>query len=60
MFKGGIPENAELLLGVTRVAMIKTTLSKGNGKIWTVLCQGEGGEVEMETEEIGAADGTAR
>ena len=29
MFKGGIPENAELLLGVTRMAMIRTTLSGG-------------------------------
>ena len=47
MFKGGIPEKAELLLEVTRMAMIKI-FSKGNGKIWTVLCQGEGGKVEME------------
>ena len=59
MFKGGIPENAELLLGVTRMAMIKV-LSKGKGNIWTVLCQGERGEVEMETQAIGAAEGTAR
>ena len=64
MFKGGIPENAELLLDVTRMAMIlKNMLSKhakGNGQSVTLLCQGEGGEVEMETQQIGAADGTAR
>ena len=35
--------------------------SNGNGNIWTVrLCQGEGREVEMETKEIRAADGTTR
>ena len=50
MFKGGIPENAELLLGVTWMAIIeRKKLSMGNGKIWMVLCKGEGGEVEMET-----------
>ena len=43
------------------MAVIKRkTFSKGNGKIWTVLFQGQGEEVEMETLEIGAADGTAR
>ena len=59
MFKGGIPEKAELLLEVTRMAMIKN-IFQGERQNWTVLCQGEGGKVEMEKLEIGAADGTAR